>query len=76
MHQAAAVTIGIEEELLLVSGETGRPLSVAGRVLCRAEQLGWDVEAGANACRTMSRAACSRPNRCSGWRPTLCLARN
>ena len=37
-------TVGIEEELLLVSRETGRPLSVAGRLLSRAQEHGVPVD--------------------------------
>jgi hypothetical protein len=31
-------TVGVEEELLLVDGASGRPLSVAARVLARAHE--------------------------------------
>lgn len=37
-------TVGIEEELLLVDVESGRPLSVAGRVLSRAQERGVQVQ--------------------------------
>jgi carboxylate-amine ligase len=45
-------TVGVEEELLVVDGETGRPLSVADRVLRRAdaseagEEHGYDDQPG------------------------------
>ena len=33
-------TVGVEEELLLVSADTGRPVSVAGEVLRRVQDAG------------------------------------
>ena len=39
-------TVGVEEELLVVDAETGRPVSVAERVLGRAEQLPAGEHAG------------------------------